>query len=261
MGKGSDDRARKAAEAEAREALEAAEAAEQAEAAAAELRAEDEDTARLVARFQAGDREAYGEIYSRYVDRVYGYLKLALRNRDDAEDVAQQSFADALEALPRYELRGKPFRAWLFVIVRNGARMQLRRRSRVEAMDPAEIARRVEASQPPEGEPEVLGRITDRELLLFLERLPIGQRQALVMRHVLDLSAADVAAAMDNTEEAVRALSYRATQTLKQRLTAVGRGPEETPESREQERSSKSSMKAGIRQAPVLRNRRFALLD
>lgn len=56
---------------------------------------------RSPARIQAGDRELFGTLYMRYLDRVYGYLLVVLNNRDEAEDATQQVFTKALEALPR----------------------------------------------------------------------------------------------------------------------------------------------------------------
>src|SRR5437588_517470 len=60
----------------------------------------------------------------------------------EAEDATQQVFLQAMEALPRYELRAVPFRAWLFRIVRNYSIKHLAKHSRVEVEDPDELDRR-----------------------------------------------------------------------------------------------------------------------
>ncbi|MDX6632025.1 MAG: polymerase sigma-70 factor, subfamily, partial [Solirubrobacterales bacterium] len=79
----------------------------------------DIEAGRLVTRFQAGDGDAFAGLYKAYFDRVYGYLKVLLRSAHEAEEATQQVFVQVLEALPRYERRGQPFRAWLFIAVRN----------------------------------------------------------------------------------------------------------------------------------------------
>jgi RNA polymerase sigma-70 factor (ECF subfamily) len=188
---------------------------------------EDLDTARLVTRFQAGDNEVFAELYMRYFDRVYSYLRLALDDDHAAEDSTQQVFLKVMEALPRYERRTQPFRAWLFTIVRNHAIRYLEKRGRMEVVDPVELTDR--QPDPAGTEPAeafgVLGWISDRELLMLIERLPAAQRQVLMLRYMMDLTTTDIASILGRSSEDVRALQSRALRFLQQRLTALGRVP------------------------------------
>jgi RNA polymerase sigma-70 factor (ECF subfamily) len=214
--------------------------------------AEDADSARLVVRIQSGDRDAFALLYMRYFDRVYGYLRFVLRDADEAEDATQQVFVNAMQALPGYQHERAPFRAWLFVIVRNYALSQLRKRGHLELLEPSEIGRRVAADPGADaGEDELpaLSWISDRELLLFIERLPLAQQQVLFLRYMLDLSHAQTAAVLDRTVEDVRNLQSRALRFLRARLAAVGREPER----------ARTRMVRCPPKAPVLRGRRFAL--
>jgi RNA polymerase sigma-70 factor (ECF subfamily) len=210
---------------------------------------EDLDTARLVARIQAGDRDAFAVLYMRYFDRVYSYLRLVLRNDADAEDAVQQVFTKVWEALPRYEHRRQPFRAWLFVIVRRYAINQLDRHARTEVVDSEQVQRELDA-HPRADELPVLGWISDRELVLFIERLPLAQRQVLMLRYMLDLSNSEIAAVLGRSPEDVRSLQSRALRFLRERLDAVGRGADRP----------RVLMRRRVLQAPVIRQRRFALL-
>ncbi|MDX6653173.1 MAG: hypothetical protein QOJ38_1954 [Solirubrobacterales bacterium] len=213
---------------------------------------EDLDTARLVTRIQAGASAEFATLYSRYFDRVYGYLRVLLNDRHEAEDAAQQVFMQVLEALPRYERRGQPFRAWLFVAVRNLALYQLRKLRRAEAQDPAEIDRsRENGSATEELDLSAIGWISDNDLLLFVERLPLPQRQVLLLRFMLDLPSKEIASILERSPEDVRMLQARALRFLNTRLSALGRGPQTGPRIRSRQY---------LRQAPVLRGRRFALL-
>lgn len=213
--------------------------------------AEDVDTARLVIAIQAGDRAGFSELYLRYFDRVYGYLRLVLRDRYEAEDLTQQVFVNALEALPRYERRSVPFRAWLFTIVWRMARDHLKRSARVDLSEPAELARRLERPDQPPPEESVLRWITDRDLVMFVERLPVSQQRILAMRYMLDLSTLEIAGILGVSADVVRQQQARALRVLRARLSVIGRTP------RRVER--RVPMLAGIRRAPVLRERRFAL--
>jgi RNA polymerase sigma-70 factor (ECF subfamily) len=211
--------------------------------------AENIDTARLVLRLQAGDSEAFSLLYMRYFDRVYGYLRVLLHDPHGAEDAAQHVFMKAFEAIPRYEHRGQPFQAWLFTIVRNHALNELRRRRRLDLVDPSELANEGDdLEQRPEGF-AALDWITDWELMLFIERLPLTQRQVLLLRYMLDLSFKEIAQVLDRSTEDVRSQHKRALGFLRVRLGALGG----------ERRGERARMRRCVPEARVLRHRRFAL--
>jgi RNA polymerase sigma-70 factor, ECF subfamily len=212
--------------------------------------AEDIDTAKLVGRIQAGDRDAFAMLYMRYFDRVYGYLRVLLRDPHAAEDVAQQVFAQAFTALPRFEL-DRPFWVWLFVIMRNSALNELRRRGRLLPEDPAQVDRRRQLGEDPSADMEALSWISDRELLMFIERLPLAQRQVLLLRYMLDLSNSEIASALNRSPADISLLHHRALKFLRGRLAALGRAPDH---------SKRLRWQPVVRKATVLRSRRFALL-
>jgi RNA polymerase sigma-70 factor (ECF subfamily) len=209
---------------------------------------EDVDTERLIARIQAGEGELFASLYTRYFDRVYTYLRLMLRDAAEAEDVTQAVFLSIFQALPRYQRRREPFRAWLFTIARNRAINQLEKTSRLEPADPAQIDRHREAGEPPV-DLAPLEWISDRELLLFVERMPTAQRQVLLLRYMLDLGTGEIAAVLGRSPDDVRALQSRALRFLRARLTSLGRAPSRAC----------PQMRRRRLQAPVLRSRRFAL--
>jgi RNA polymerase sigma-70 factor (ECF subfamily) len=221
-------------------------------------RTEDADTTRLVAAFQAGDVEAFATLYSRYFDRVYGYLRVAFDSPHEAEDATQQVFTKVFEALPRYQERGKPFRVWLFVVVRNEAITQLKRLARLEPTDPVELDQGREGAAPEEVVvPDIIAAlgldwITDVDLQIFIERLPAVQRQALALRYMLDLSNKQIAVLLDRTPNDIAVLQRRGLAFLNERLTAVGRRFELSG-------GEDAQMRAWNPQSRVLRERRFTL--
>lgn len=225
--------------------------AERVEPAGQEM--EDGDTARLVIRFQSGEQAVFNDLYARYFSRVYGYLRVALKDGHEAEDVAQQIFLSVYENLPRYERRGAPFRAWLFTIARNEAVRSLRKLGRVETAEVGEIDEiRLEREASNGGEPSIsaLDWISDRDLMVFVERLPEAQRQVLALSFMLDLSDREIAAILGRTGPDVRTLRHRALRFLEARLRAVGRTPHQ---------SARQPWRRRVRKAPVLRMRRHAL--
>ena len=210
------------------------------------------DSLRLVVRFQLGEPEAFREIYERHFDGVYSYLLTALRDRHEAEDSAQEVFIRALRGLQRYEFRGSPFEAWLFRIVRNHALNMKRGAALVSPAEPARIdlwrdARDMRAAT---GNGRAQG---DQDLLVFIERLPLSQRQVLALRYMIGLDWADIAAVLDRSSGAVRQLEQRALGYLRRRLEAVDGGPAS--------RTDSLPMARRICLSPVSSGRRSALLS
>jgi RNA polymerase sigma-70 factor (ECF subfamily) len=182
------------------------------------LEEEDVDTARLVMRIQAGENELFGRLYQRYFDRVYAYLYIALQDTHEVEDASQEVFMRVFEALPRYERRAVPFRAWLFRIVRNTGINQLRKRHQLTVEAPDKVARRVEAGgEVPE--PTSLEWLEDRQLVALIERLPLAQRQVIVLRYMLELSSEEIGQVLGRKPDAIRQLHQRAMRFLRDNLS------------------------------------------
>jgi RNA polymerase sigma-70 factor, ECF subfamily len=182
----------------------------------APVEVEDAESARLVVRVQAGDRDAFGKLYLRHFDGIYGYLRTALRDPHEAEDATQDVFMQALRAIPRYELRGQPPRRWLFRIARNQAIDRARRR-RTAPEDPAIIESRLDADP---GDP-FDGVLSDAALVAHIERLPDAQREVLFLRYAAGFDANEIAAMTKRSPAAVRQLQHRAIGELRRRLPAT----------------------------------------
>ena len=208
------------------------------------------EAVRLVNRIQCGDAGGFTDLYRTYFDRVYAYMRVVMKDRHEAEDATQQVFMKLLEALPEYEPR-RPFAAWLFTIARNRAVDQLRKSNRLDVTEPGEMDRRREDEAPEHAELNALNWISDSDLLVFIERLPIAQRQALLLRFMLGLDAGQIAVMLERTPDDVRKLQHRALRFLEARLSAIGREPQG---------GRRVRMGRWRKQATVLRRRRYALM-
>ena len=213
--------------------------------------AEDVDSARLVISAQAGDPTAFSALYLRYFDRLYGYLRLAVKDAHEAEDIAQEAFLSMLRALPAYDVRlAHPFRVLLFHIARNRSIDHFRKQRGVEASPPEALDRLRDTglADDPAG---AFDSLSDSELALYLKRLPATQRQVLILRYALDFSTEEIAEVMEVTPQAVRNLQHRALAFLRQRL-----------KDREDQKLSGGRRMASVvmlRPAPVITGRQEAL--
>ena len=155
------------------------------------------------------DRNRFGQLYERYFDRVYAFAITRTRDRAAAEDVTAETFRRALQNLCHFQWRGVPFSAWLFRIAANAASDLLRQEARHTPLDSL-----------PEDEWEPwetrLIEVEQRTRLIELvKRLPKDQRRVIFMRFVDRRRNREIAQAMGRSEGAVKALQFRALQSLR----------------------------------------------
>lgn len=160
--------------------------------------------------------DAFAELYDRTQASVYRFALSLAGNHPVAEDLTAEAYRRALANLHRYENRGIPFTAWLCTIVRNLARDKGRKAGReVPLMD---HDRPVEA-------PLLDGVfLAERRTLVHaaVARLPAVQQQVVVLRFGHERSCRDIADQLGKTEAAVKQLTYRAVNRLRELLVEAG---------------------------------------
>lgn len=179
--------------------------------------AEQEEEDRLVESAGRGDAAAIGELYRRCAPAVFRYLFYRLGDRELAEDMTSEVFARALESLPRYRSRGRPFSTWLYRIAAARVADHYRQGRRRPSADLP-----VEAPAPGPGvAAEVERRLTAEQLQRALEQLPPLQQQVIVLRFLERLSHQEVGRIIGRREGTVRVLQYRALAALRRILQNV----------------------------------------
>ena len=175
---------------------------------------DDEAIERFVEAAKNGDPEAFGALFDHFYAPVYRYVAARVGRPSDAEDLAQLVFVKALEALPRYELRGVPFGGWLFRLARNVVIDHVRTRREHVTLDII-----VQQSTEDDGPDELAALRQDMDSVAFaLRRLTPEQREAIQLRFFAGLSAREAALAMGRQEGTVRGLQFRAIAALRREL-------------------------------------------
>ncbi len=144
---------------------------------------------RLVREAQRGSRQALAELYAAHWRRAHRAAYLVVHDAAAAEDVAQDAFLAAVDALDRFDRR-RPFAPWLHRIVINRAIDWARReslRQQVEEADPAAEA----AARAAEGRAGPASAPGD-ELMVALAELPPEQRAVVVLRYLLDYRPGEI---------------------------------------------------------------------
>lgn len=170
----------------------------------------------LVVRAQAGDAQAFGEIYERYRDTVFRFVYFRVGNRPLAEDLTSETFLRALRKIGAFTWQGRDLGAWLVTIARNLVADHFKSgRYRLEVTT-GDVLDADREDRGPEGSPEtaVIDRLSNVDLLAAVKQLNPEQRQCIVLRFLNDCSVAETAIAMSKNEGAIKALQYRAVRTL-----------------------------------------------
>ncbi len=173
------------------------------------------DDRALAERAKAGDAEAFGALYDRYVDAVYRYAYYRVRNEADAEDVTSEVFFKALRAVSRYEPR-QPFLAWLYRIARNTIIDRIRRqRPQVAFEDVLEHPDGDRILDPNAG----LERLSDSlALRAAIARLTPLQQDVIILRYLEGLDTKEIGRIVGRRDGTVRGIEFRALGALRQLL-------------------------------------------
>jgi len=159
----------------------------------------------------------FGQLYDAHLTDLYRYFLAHTGSDNEAADLTQQVFVQALSAWPRFSGATDTVRPWIFRIARNTLIDSYRRRRPAVAWDDVPFE-----AQPVAGddtEASVLQRDETRKLVTAERELPTGKRELLIMRFVAGLTVREIAAAVDRKEGAVRSEIRRVLQQLKETMT------------------------------------------
>ncbi len=183
------------------------------------------DETTLVAQARDGEDKAFGELVRRYEGKIFRLAQHITQNREDAEDVLQETFMKAYEHLDQFKGDSK-FYTWIVRIAVNQALMKLRRRktdksvSLDETIDTGEdtLVREIAAwDEDPEQRfsREELGTILDSAI----QSLEPPYRSVFVLRDIDELSTEETAEALSLSVPAVKSRLLRARLQLREKLT------------------------------------------
>jgi RNA polymerase sigma-70 factor (ECF subfamily) len=177
----------------------------------------------LVEAARRHDPDAFEEIVTRYGARIFRLARNITRNREDAEEVSQDSFARAFLHVDSFRGDSR-FYTWLTRIAINQALMKLRTRRRRELQHvypdtPEEVQFCAEvADDTPTPEQQYSQKELQRILASAMEELPLASREVLQLREVEERSTAETARILGLSISAVKSRMLRGRQKLRQAL-------------------------------------------
>jgi len=181
----------------------------------------------LMAAYQKGDLGAFAELVARHERRLWNFLRRFVRNPATAEDLLQEVFLRVIKAAPEWQPTAK-VTTWLYTIARNLCTDHARRAGPRDAVSLDGSGRSEDSGARP-----LMDRIaapglgTDREALgkeladridAAVAALPLEQREVFLMREVMEMPFAEIAAAVGSSEPTVKSRMRYALERLRAAL-------------------------------------------
>jgi RNA polymerase sigma-70 factor, ECF subfamily len=179
------------------------------------------DDTRLITECLEGRTAAFGELVSRYQDRLYNAVLRLLNNAEDAQDVVQEAFLNAYQALDRFKGDSQLY-TWLYRIAINTA-MTLKRKERVALAkqasardrDAAELADRSAFNRPDD---HMIRTEEERRVQLALQKLSPDHRLALILKDLEGQKYEEMAETLQVPIGTIRSRLHRARMELREIL-------------------------------------------
>jgi RNA polymerase sigma-70 factor (ECF subfamily) len=166
--------------------------------------------AELVERASQHDQAAFADLYNTYVEKIYKYVYYKVGNTADAEDLCEQVFLKAWEAIGRFKWCGYPFSSWLYKLAHNLVVDHYRTKR-----DPMPLNDLLYTPlEPADPENALHATVEAEEMSQALAQLTEEQRHVINLKFVEGYSNIEIAELMNKKEGAIRALQYRALRSL-----------------------------------------------
>jgi RNA polymerase sigma-70 factor (ECF subfamily) len=192
------------------------------------------EEASLVRRVQAHDEMAFREIVDRYQAKVFSIIYGILRNRNDAEDIAQQVFAKIYFSIKNFDFRSSLL-TWIYKITVNECYDYLRkkrvRKLVYESDFSSEDSLRMENSEPATDQaPAVDHRLAQHDLIIkLLSKISEEDRSLILMKEVEGHSVEELAEMTGMNENTIKVKLFRARQKLVKAAQRLEKGPIPVP--------------------------------
>ncbi|HZX10443.1 MAG TPA: RNA polymerase sigma factor [Acidobacteriota bacterium] len=175
----------------------------------------------LIQNAQQGDREAFYMLFEKNKKMVFGLAFKYTKNKQDAEDILQETFIKALNNLNKFQTKKySSFSSWIYRIGVNCSIDFLRDKKRIR--ENLSDWRLMDSTNPDSSltdpERKVSREDLKKKIELFLEDMPPRQKMAFVLKHFQQLKIREIAEYMECSEGSVKKQLFRAVKNLKSSL-------------------------------------------
>jgi RNA polymerase sigma-70 factor (ECF subfamily) len=169
----------------------------------------------LVLQAQAGNAEAFGQLYDAYMERIYRFVYFRVEDQQTAEDLTSQVFLRAWNNLDRFRLGGTPYLAWLYTIAHNAVIDHYRTR---KVTTPLEDVRLSQPDYAEVVENDIDFAVEMSSIKSAMRTLTDDQQRVLTLKFIEGMTNDEIARHLGKREGAVRALQMRGLRALAKQL-------------------------------------------
>lgn len=166
----------------------------------------------LVKKAKRGDEQAFTKLYHHYFPLIYRYIYRRCGHEQTTEDLTSQVFLKAFEKLPRFQITGAPFGAWVYRIAANLLTDYYRKSSTKNEYATDVLPERPDTSAG--AHQEVISAERKEEVLLLLSSLSKTDRKIIELRFFAELSVKEISSIVELTPNAVSVRIHRGLKKL-----------------------------------------------
>jgi RNA polymerase sigma-70 factor (ECF subfamily) len=166
------------------------------------------------------DPAAFGELYKKYIDKIYNYIYFRTGNAHDAEDLTEKVFLKAMSHIKGYKHMGFPFSAWLYRIAHNLVANYHRDRASKQEIFLDDLSGVTLYHADPQPEAKIETRQEVEELLKTIRELADNRQELLFLKFVEQMSNAEIGKILRKSEGAIKSLYHRTLLELREKLVS-----------------------------------------
>jgi RNA polymerase sigma-70 factor (ECF subfamily) len=169
----------------------------------------------LVLQAQAGNSEAFGQLYDAYMERIYRFVYFRVEDQQTAEDITSQVFLKAWNSLDWFDFNRTPYLAWLYTVAHNAVIDHYRTRKATAALDDVQLSQQ-DYAEVVENEIDLTAEM--KTIKAAMQTLTDDQQKVLTLKFIEGMSNSEIAHHLGKREGAIRALQMRGLQALARQL-------------------------------------------
>lgn len=168
----------------------------------------------IVKKAKKGNQEAFGQLYDKYITKIYRFIFFKVETKSEAEDITQQVFLKAWQNIYSFKnKKGARFSSWLYRIAKNAVIDHYR--TKKEYIDIEDIKYDKEFASSSDIEEKIQNTKKFKEVKKAIQNLSEDEQEVVVMKFVDELSNKEIGKILNKTQGTIRVIQYRALKKLK----------------------------------------------